>query len=79
MPKTSASLAFWTVAYRRINILFVRAEASLLSRIRGLYEITCKKKVRRLSMLQASGKEFTSHDEWVMRRFARKRLSSSPM
>ena len=41
IPITSASLAFSTVAYRRINMRFVRPLSSREDRVAGSYDHTC--------------------------------------
>jgi hypothetical protein len=38
IPKTSASRAFWTTAYRRMRSLFVREDSSRAMSVCGSYE-----------------------------------------
>lgn len=61
IPITSASLAFSTVAYRRINMRFVRPLSSREDRVAGSYDHTC------MSAQHPTGKRSRGEEEISMR------------
>lgn len=86
MPKTSASRARWTTAYRRISSLFVRPESALAAggcKV-GSYDMTCDviKKAFTESIIagQTEGRDeiyllHTSFSGCVINMFVRPKLS----